>query len=53
MYTGVKRPQTGHKAKIEQKNTITPAKAIIGTIYGISLSKSISFLSKHGPTIEM
>ncbi len=46
-------PHIGQSAKIEQMNTKTPAKAISGTIYGMSFSKSISFLLMHGPRIDM
>lgn len=49
MYTGVKKPQTGHIARMEQINTDTPAIDIIGIMAGKSASKSTLFLRMHGP----
>ena len=49
IYTGVSKPQTGHIAKIEQINTRTPEIDMIGINYGRSFSKSMLFLSRHGP----
>jgi hypothetical protein len=53
MYRGVRSPQIGHIARLEQMKIATPVKAITGISEGISFSKSISFRRQQGAINEM